>query len=72
MGVSREAQWKRAKIKGAFNILAQQLVKSMGSAAVANSVTSFFRILTSQGSEWGYVGDVQELYNEGVLVTAHS
>lgn len=32
MGVSREAQWKRAKIKGALNILAQQLVKSMGGA----------------------------------------
>ena len=29
MGASREAQWKREKIKGACNILAQQLVKSM-------------------------------------------
>jgi len=30
MGVSREAQWKRAQIKGACNILSQQLLKSMG------------------------------------------
>jgi len=46
MGVSREAQWKRAKIKGACNILAQQFVKSMGWASCSPSA-----VARSTGSE---------------------